>query len=59
MLIYDKSGRELRHRILLTSFVVEIWPSEGLTLLRFFYGPYFHNKKDNKILWRNSLPLLS
>ena len=24
MLIYDKSGRELRHRILLSFFVVEI-----------------------------------
>ena len=35
MLIYDKSGRELRHRILLSFFVLEIWPSEGLTLLRF------------------------
>ena len=35
MLIYDKSGRELCHRLLLSLFVVEIWPSEGPTLLCF------------------------
>ena len=29
MLIYDKSGRELRHRILLTFFVVEILTTQG------------------------------
>ena len=34
MLIYDKSGRELRHRIVLSFFVLEI-PSEGSTLSRF------------------------
>ena len=41
MLIYDKSGRELRHKILLSFFVVEIWPSEGSTLLRFLVWPNF------------------
>ena len=61
MLIYDKSGRELHHRMLLSFFVVEIMAiQESVAKLNLqIDGHISTSKKDNKILWPISLPLLS
>ena len=58
MLIYDKSGRELRNRILLFFFVVKILTIKKRSKVRPSDGHISTTKEDNKILWRNSLPLL-
>ena len=57
MLIYGKSERELRHRILLSFFVVEILTIQESVArldLQMVISPQQRN-----ILWRKSLALLS
>ena len=59
MLIYDKSGRELRHRILLSFFVVEILPTqESIAKLNIQMVISPQQRKIIKFC-RNSFPLLS
>ena len=66
LLIYDKSGRELHHRISLSFFVVEIMTihvQESIAKLNLQMVISPEQRKIIKfcgiILWHNSVPLLS